>query len=89
MIPKWSPRSHLGLNLGPSPNYTWNVNLVLNLNTGLVSPQFHCSYDDFFETTRHLERDIMTSANWKQLAGFTKYDGNPTVKDRLSSAIKK
>jgi hypothetical protein len=23
----------------------------LSLQTGLVSPQFHCSYDDLFETT--------------------------------------
>ncbi|KAL7476664.1 hypothetical protein ACHAW6_004497, partial [Cyclotella cf. meneghiniana] len=68
-IPKWSPRSCLGLNLGPSPNHTWNVNLVLNLNTELVSPQFHCRYNDFFETTKHSERDIVTSANWKQLSG--------------------
>ena len=29
---------------------------------------------------------MVTSANWKQLAGFTKYDGTPTVQDRLSSA---
>ena len=85
-IPKWSPRSRLGLNLGPSPNHARNINLVLNLNTGLISPQFHCRYDDFFETTQHSERDIVTSANWKQLAGFTKYDGTPTVQDRLSSA---
>ncbi|KAL7477559.1 hypothetical protein ACHAW6_003364 [Cyclotella cf. meneghiniana] len=85
-IPKWSQRSHLGLNLGPSPNYTWNVNLVLNLNTGLVSPKFHCRYNDFFVTTRHSERDIMTSSNWKQLAGLAKYDGTPTLRDRLSSA---
>ena len=28
----------------------------------------------------------MTSANWKQLAGFTKYDGTPSVQDRLSSS---
>ena len=28
----------------------------------------------------------MTSANWKQLTGFTKYDGTPTVQDQLSSA---
>ena len=85
-IPKWSPRSRLGLNLGPSPNHARNVNLILNLNTRLVSPQFHCRYDDFFETTKHSERDIVTSANWKQLAGFTKYDGTPTVQDGLSSA---
>ena len=27
----------------------------------------------------------MTSTNWKQLAGFTKYDGTPSVQDRLFS----
>ncbi len=59
--------------------------MVLNLNNGLVSPQFHCRFDDFFETTRHSERDITTSANWKQLAGFVRYDGTPTVQDRLSN----
>jgi len=85
-IPKWSPRSCLGLNLGPSPNHTRNVNRVLNLNTGLVSPQFHRRYNDFFETTKHSERDILTSSSWKQLAGFTKYDGTSTMQDRLSSA---
>jgi hypothetical protein len=25
------------------------------------------------------------SANWKQLAGFVKYDGSPTIQDRLAS----
>ena len=28
----------------------------------------------------------MTSANWKQLTGFVKYDGSTTVQDKLSSA---
>jgi hypothetical protein len=85
-IPQWSPRSCLGLNLDPSPNHVRNINLILNLSTGLFSTQFHCRNDNFFETTWHSDRDIMTSANWKQLAGFAKYDGTPTVKDRLSSA---
>ena len=57
---------------------------MLNLSSGLVSPQFHCRYDDFFETTHHSHQDVMTQANWKQLAGFVKYDGTPTVQDRLS-----
>ncbi len=83
-IPKWSPRSRLGLNLGPSPSHARTVNLVLNLHSGLVSPQFHCRYDDFFETTQHSHQDVATQANWKQLAGFVKYDGAPTVQDRLS-----
>jgi hypothetical protein len=83
-IPKWSPRSCLGLNLGPNPNHTQNINLVLNLNSGLVSPQFYCHFDDFFQTKRHSKCDIMMSANWKQLAGFVKYNSNPTMHDKLS-----
>jgi hypothetical protein len=47
-IPKWLPRACLGLNLGPSPMHTRNVYLVLNLSTGLVLPQYHCRFDDFF-----------------------------------------
>ncbi|KAL7480119.1 hypothetical protein ACHAW6_005823 [Cyclotella cf. meneghiniana] len=41
-IPKWSPRARLGINLGPFPHRARNVNLVLNLDTGHCSPQFHC-----------------------------------------------
>jgi hypothetical protein len=40
-IPRWSPRARLGLNLGPSSFHAQNVYLVLNLMTGLVSPQYH------------------------------------------------
>ncbi|KAL7482038.1 hypothetical protein ACHAW6_007722 [Cyclotella cf. meneghiniana] len=57
-----------------------------HFQNGLVSPQFHCRFDNFFETTKHSEQDIMTSANWKQLTGFVKYDGSTTVQDKLSSA---
>ena len=83
-IPKWSPRSCLGLNLGPRPSHAQTVNLVLNLNTGLVSPQLYCHYDEFFETVSHSHHDTLMNANWKQLAGFVKYDGTSTVQDRLS-----
>ena len=72
-IPKWSPRSRLGINLGPSPSHARNVNLVLNLQTGLCSPQFHCRFDDFFETVRHSTSAIVTSSNWQHLAGFVNY----------------
>ena len=77
--------TRLGLNLSASPNHAQNINLVLNLNTGLASPQFHCKYDAIFETTWHSKCDVMTSANWKQVAGFVKYDGLPITQDKLSS----
>jgi len=70
MLRRWEPRARLGLYLGPSPRHARNVSLVLNLDTGLVSPQYHVSHDDFFETTED-HRHQATSA-WQQLAGFTK-----------------
>jgi hypothetical protein len=56
--PKGSPRACLGLNLGPSPMHARNVYLVLNLSTGLVSPQYHCHYDDLFKTTKYGGTDV-------------------------------
>jgi hypothetical protein len=40
-IPKWNSRARLGVYLGPSPRHASSVSLVLSLETGLVSPQFH------------------------------------------------
>ena len=39
--------------------------LVLNPATGYISPQFHCTYDDYFETPK-LEGRI--DVHWKRLA---------------------
>jgi hypothetical protein len=69
-IPKWSPRARLGLNLGQSPMHARNLHLVLNLSTGLVSPQYHCRFDDFFETMKYGVADVAVSSTWQQLAGF-------------------
>jgi hypothetical protein len=80
-IPKWSPRARLGLNLGPSPNHACNVNLVLNLSIGLCSPQFHCRFDDFFETTQLSSSDVKTTSLWKQLAGFSRHGETPTQRN--------
>jgi hypothetical protein len=78
-LPRWSQRVRLGINLSPSPFHAQNVYLILNLTTGLVSPQYHCRFDDFFETTHHNKPDILTSATWKQLAGLKRPDGSPTA----------
>ncbi|KAL7482453.1 hypothetical protein ACHAW6_008128 [Cyclotella cf. meneghiniana] len=34
----------------------------LNLTTGLVSPQFHCKYDNFFETICYSDHDRIASS---------------------------
>ena len=50
------------------PVHARNVSLVLSLTTGLVSPQFHCNHDDFFETVSRAPGS--TASSWKRLLGF-------------------
>ena len=49
-IPKWDPRSTVGMNLGYSPKHASTVPLVLNVETGAISSQFHLVFDDLFTT---------------------------------------
>ena len=55
-VPKWDPRAQLEIYLGRSPAHAGNVELVLNPNTGLVSPQYHVILDDDFTTAPHLRK---------------------------------
>ena len=52
-IPRWEPRSRRGVYMGVSPLHASTVALVLNPNTNRLSPQFHCVFDDYFETVHH------------------------------------
>ena len=71
-ISKWNQRARLGVNLGPSPHHARFISLILNLNPGLVSPQFHIIHDDFFETARPGAIDEKSSSLWQRLSGFAK-----------------
>ncbi len=57
--------------MGSSPFHARNIYLVLNLHTGCVSPQYHCRFDNFFETVRHGGPDISVPIAWQQLSGLT------------------
>ncbi len=35
-----------------------------------VSPQYHCRFNDFFETTRHGGPDVSGTISWQQIAGL-------------------
>ena len=52
-IHKWEPHSRRGIFMGVSPLHASTVGLILNPNTNRISPQFHCVYDDYFETVHH------------------------------------
>ena len=69
-IPQWNPRCSIGLYLGNSPRHARTVSLVLNLTTGMVSPQFRVKHDEFFETIN--TKYNKTISKWKELAGFSK-----------------
>ena len=38
--------------LVPSPTHTCSMHHILSIKTGLVSPQFHVNFDDFFESIK-------------------------------------
>ena len=66
-LPRWQERTRLGVYLGHSPYHATSVGLILSLMTGLVCPQVHCVYDDFFSTPRH---DRQATSEWQRLSGL-------------------
>ncbi len=80
-LPRWSPRTRLGLNLGPSPMHARNAYLILNLVTGCVSPQYHCRFSNFFEMMHHAAPDVSGTICWQQLANL---DRAKTVFSKVS-----
>lgn len=63
---KWEYRSRVGIYLGRSPFHGLNVALVLDRSTGLVSPQFHVTFDPSFRTVK----DDKFNQLWQMKAGF-------------------
>ena len=58
--PKWDPRSRIGVYCGHSPFHAGSVALVFKPKTGLISPRFHCVFDDEFTTVPCIERGDVT-----------------------------
>ena len=61
-FPKWGERSRIGIFLCHSPHHVSSVPLILSTQTGLVSPQFHCVFDDNFDTVKREQAD---TSIWK------------------------
>ena len=76
-LSRWPSRATLGAYLGPSPNHSRSMSLVLNPHTGHVSPQFHVKHDEFFETVDgwHHNYDA-PAATWKELSGLASTQSN-------------
>jgi hypothetical protein len=68
---KWRQRSRLGIYLGQSPQHESSVGLVLNVHTGLTSPQFHIKLDTAFDTIPQVyEGKTNHTSLWQLKAGF-------------------
>jgi hypothetical protein len=66
-IPKWSPRARLGLFLGFSDLHSSQVPLVLNVQTGKISPKYHVIFDNKFETVNSLLATESLDKQWAQI----------------------
>jgi sporulation-control protein spo0M len=49
-LPKWDKRSRVGVYFGHSAQHATTVSLILNPRTSYISPQFHCVYDNMFDS---------------------------------------
>ena len=74
-LPRWKPRSSRYVFVGMSSKHASTVPLVLNLETGAISPQFHIVFDDWFTTVATNPEDLpdFGSAEWEKLFGDSTY----------------
>ena len=66
-IPKWDSRVRIGIYVGKSPFHAGSVSLIMDTTTGLISPQYHCVYDDSFTSVDDI-RAGRQPPNWNDLA---------------------
>jgi hypothetical protein len=66
-LPRWEPRSRRGCFMGFSRIHSSEVPLILNLQTGSITAQFHVVFDDHFSTVTSLEREIDPPDHWADL----------------------
>ncbi len=69
-LPKWEVRLRMGIYLGMPTQHACSVALVLHLETGHVSPQFHVTFDPKFETVRQSLGNLSPPSEWQMICGF-------------------
>ena len=65
IIRRWYPRSKMVLYLVPSPRHSCSISLVFNIETEIVSLQFHVQHDDLFKTLHPTDINPPTLSLWK------------------------
>ena len=82
--PKWGDRSRIGIFLCHSPHHASSVLLVVSTQTSLVSPQFHCVFDNDFNTVGKEQADMSI---WKTKAHLQEAKEKVTETNIRSSLI--
>ena len=83
-MPKWEDRSRVGVYLGHSSQHATSVALILNPQTGYISPQFHCIFDDAFDSAK---KDAKFEAIWAAKAGLQEAGEEEHKEDYLQTKI--
>ena len=69
-LPKWAPRSRLGRFLRYSTSHSSTVSLILNLQIGSISPQYHLVHDYWFSTVSNSQTSSFSSSVWDHLLNW-------------------
>ena len=74
-LPRWKPRSIRCVNMGLSKKHASTVPLVLNPETGYITPQYHTVFDDWFATvaTNVDALPDFKATRWARLFGDSRY----------------
>ncbi|CAB9526635.1 Retrotransposon protein [Seminavis robusta] len=88
-LSKWEHKARIGMYLGISPRHSRKVALILSLQTGLVSPQFHCQFDDLCDTLKRNSGNKLPPSKWQQKAGFEEdNDDEPSLSRRARTTTR-
>ena len=83
-LPRWEPRSKRGVFVGMSARYASTVPLILNLQTGSITAQFHVVFDDKFTTVPSitgLTSDEPEPGNWEDLCINSRFQTSFDIDD--------
>ena len=67
---KWESSTRLGMKMGPSPRNASLLDFILNIHTGLISPQFHIYFENFFNKVRLSRVNLPTFSQCQLVSGI-------------------
>jgi hypothetical protein len=65
---KWEQRERIGVYSGQSMQYAHTIMLVLSLQSGNFSPQYHCQIDDSFASVMEKNASLVPASTWQYKA---------------------